>query len=545
MTYPHFPFLPRVFSMLASTESSCIFPSPSCIKIMVQERGCLRLRSTMDFSQATGAAATSQYNIFNLTKSPAMPDSNAPNHRNTHNDDGHENNRLNYGVSDIHHEALSSDSGLGSQDSSPESLSSQSSESSGDDYPMEDVSQPPEEPNVSRPTELDSYNNPTRAEVLLPELAMHRYFTFPKDWNQAVPKLDLANSGFFFNHAQDAIQCFFCKVKISGYMNTSNVNTKHRELCPSCPLMTSAPSCSNIPIGDVTSYRYEANRLFSLLTTNWTAPIDVYDLAKSGFYWTGTSDNCRCVFCRLEVRGWETGDTADGEHRRWNSSCVFLNGRTVGNVPIGLELSPPPLANDEAGSMPMEQLGVTPINPPRHAEYMTYAKRVDSFRLWPLCMPQRPEQLAEAGFYYTGTGDRVICFQCGGGLKDWAENDCPWEEHAKWFSKCAYLLLKKGQAYITGMTRATPRSVTIQAAIEAAKHSQAAAEAYKNNSNTTIDSPNAARKPAVPPVQNKGHRDGVSSVWSHGVLHGLRHQGGQVPQLLHATSRIYTFKYIQ
>ncbi|KAF4525084.1 hypothetical protein B566_EDAN015963 [Ephemera danica] len=368
------------------------------------------------------------------------------------------------------------DSGLGSLlDSMSRNLSAQSSFSDL----SEDVSQPPEEANVSRPMELDSYNNPTLAEVLLLELAMHRFFTFPKDWNQAVPKLDLANSGFFFNHAQDAIQCFFCKVKISGYMNTSDVNTKHRELCPSCPLMTSAPSCSNIPIGDVTSYRYEANRLFSLFTTNWTAPIDVYDLAKSGFYWTGTSDNCRCVFCRLEVRGWETGDTADGEHRRWNSSCVFLNGRTVGNVPIGLELSPsPPLANEDIEAdtnniryfaasngeqMNMEQLGVTSINPPHNVEYMTFAKRFYSFEsVWPgESMSQKPKQLAEAGFYYTGLGDRVKCLSCGGAIKNFAGRRCdPYVEHAKWFPHCRDALLQlKGTTTIPSNKKGAIASV--------------------------------------------------------------------------------------
>jgi hypothetical protein len=53
----------------------------------------------------------------------------------------------------------------------------------------------------------------------------------------------------------------------------------------------------------------------------------------------------------------------------------------------------------------------------------------------------------------TGAGDRVICFQCGGGLKDWAENDKPWEEHAKWFSKCPYLMLKKGADFISNATK--------------------------------------------------------------------------------------------
>lgn len=30
-----------------------------------------------------------------------------------------------------------------------------------------------------------------------------------------------------------------------------------------------------------------------------------------------------------------------------------------------------------------------------------------------------------------GVGDRVLCFRCGEGLKDWQPEEDPWEEHAK------------------------------------------------------------------------------------------------------------------
>jgi hypothetical protein len=47
-----------------------------------------------------------------------------------------------------------------------------------------------------------------------------------------------------------------------------------------------------------------------------------------------------------------------------------------------------------------------------------------------LVLKQRPQELSDAGFYYSGKGDRVCCFSCGGGLKDWEEGDNPWEQHA-------------------------------------------------------------------------------------------------------------------
>jgi hypothetical protein len=199
---------------------------------------------------------------------------------------------------------------------------------------------------------------------LLLQMALHRLFTFPREWPISIPKLDLARNGFFLNLTQDAVQCYFCKFKIlrnSNYSTINDVDAAHRQISPNCQLMVNPNGSDNIPISDTSSYRYEAHRLFSLLNTNWTAPVDPYDLAKSGFYWTGSTDNCRCVFCRLDVRGWEPGDTADGEHRKWNSSCVFLNRRTVGNIKIGDELQPLPLMNDEAGFAPRSNFNITPF----------------------------------------------------------------------------------------------------------------------------------------------------------------------------------------
>lgn len=56
--------------------------------------------------------------------------------------------------------------------------------------------------------------------------------------------------------------------------------------------------------------------------------------------------------------------------------------------------------------------------------------------------------LSDAGFFYTGKGDQTICYHCGGGLKDWEETDEPWVEHARWFSKCPYVLAAKGKNFI-------------------------------------------------------------------------------------------------
>ncbi|XP_063361874.1 E3 ubiquitin-protein ligase XIAP-like [Cydia amplana] len=52
----------------------------------------------------------------------------------------------------------------------------------------------------------------------------------------------------------------------------------------------------------------------------------------------------------------------------------------------------------------------------RYPHYETLDSRLKSYKHWPPSLPTKPEELAEAGFFYTGTGDRTQCFFCGGGL---------------------------------------------------------------------------------------------------------------------------------
>ena len=76
----------------------------------------------------------------------------------------------------------------------------------------------------------------------------------------------------------------------------------------------------------------------------------------------------------------------------------------------------------------------------------------DRMRTFPSswCDQERPtpREMVDAGFYYKGSGDRVLCFYCGGGLFYWKPHDNPWYEHAKWFPMCEFVLKKQGVSYV-------------------------------------------------------------------------------------------------
>jgi len=104
----------------------------------------------------------------------------------------------------------------------------------------------------------------------------------------------------------------------------------------------------------------------------------------------------------------------------------------------------------------LELLGVSKTSGPVMPTYATEQSRLESFVSWPSDCPVQPEALAAAGFYSTGKSDHALCFYCGGGLRDWEDGDDPWEEHARWFSRCGFVYLYKGRDYVKKVLQKKP-----------------------------------------------------------------------------------------
>ena len=86
----------------------------------------------------------------------------------------------------------------------------------------------------------------------------------------------------------------------------------------------------------------------------------------------------------------------------------------------------------------------------RNTRVLQYEQRLISFKYWPLHQSvfQTKEKMAEAGFYYYGLGDHVMCFYCGCSLSNWEPFDDPWEQHALWAPGCVFVIVYKGQHFI-------------------------------------------------------------------------------------------------
>lgn len=223
------------------------------------------------------------------------------------------------------------------------------------------------------------------------------------------------------------------------------------------------------------SLRFEQERLETFIDwpVEWLSPAD---LARDGFYYLRTADHCACVFCRGIVGSWEKGDNPREEHRRHFPYCPFITGRPVGNIslahsniiyrttpeafptlPVGTDVcgsgrsksgSYPDSKPPEQADLVLASLGLPKHTGPKRKEYLSQKERENSFRYWPETVNQTPKTLSEAGFFYCGLSDHVRCFYCGNGLRNWEKDDDPWQEHARWYPECNYVIVKKGQEFI-------------------------------------------------------------------------------------------------
>ncbi|XP_040050101.2 baculoviral IAP repeat-containing protein 7 isoform X2 [Gasterosteus aculeatus] len=197
--------------------------------------------------------------------------------------------------------------------------------------------------------------------------------------------------------------------------------------------------------------RGEGERLRTFGRWPADAPVTSGELAGAGFFYLGPGDEVQCFCCGGVLKCWARGDLPAAEHRRHFPDCGFALGRPAGNVPLpaGSSDSVDGQLLSQLQRMTMDEQG-TPgqaVHPQLEAE----DTRVTTFHNWPAEASVQPDVLARAGFFYTGHGDNVKCFHCDGGLRNWEPGDDPWQEHAKWFPRCEFLIQERGQDYISNV----------------------------------------------------------------------------------------------
>ncbi|XP_053281532.1 baculoviral IAP repeat-containing protein 7 [Pleuronectes platessa] len=217
-----------------------------------------------------------------------------------------------------------------------------------------------------------------------------------------------------------------------------------------CHRMTDDRS-TMVPILEEPRMRRETTRLRTLQSWPADAPVTSGELARAGFFFRGPGDKVQCFCCGGILRCWVHGDSPAEEHRRHFPTCSFILGQAVGNIPlqVGFSDSVDGQLLSQLQRMTMDDQGTAgqAVYPEMEAE----DSRLTTFHNWPTEASIQPDILTRAGFFYTGHGDNVKCFYCDGGLRNWEPGDDPWQEHAKWFPRCEFLIQSRGQEYISNI----------------------------------------------------------------------------------------------
>ncbi|NXK90332.1 XIAP ligase, partial [Formicarius rufipectus] len=188
-------------------------------------------------------------------------------------------------------------------------------------------------------------------------------------------------------------------------------------------------------------------------------PVSASALAQAGFVYTGEGDKVKCFSCHTAVEGWSSGDSAVERHKQLSPNCKFITesaclednvdpvtqnyqhrtGNGSSNSALPCALDDPDLEADYL-LRTRQVVDMSDSLYPQNPAMCSEETRLKSFHNWPLNVQLTPKELANAGFYYTGVGDQVACFCCGGKLKNWEPSDRAWSEHKRHFPKCLFVL---------------------------------------------------------------------------------------------------------
>uniref|UniRef100_A0A096NYE4 Baculoviral IAP repeat containing 3 n=1 Tax=Papio anubis TaxID=9555 RepID=A0A096NYE4_PAPAN len=207
----------------------------------------------------------------------------------------------------------------------------------------------------------------------------------------------------------------------------------------------------------------ELYRMSTYSTFPAGVPVSERSLARAGFYYTGVNDKVKCFCCGLMLDNWKRGDSPVEKHKKLYPSCRFVQSlNSVNNSEATSQPTfPSSVTNSTHSLLPgTENSGYfsgsyssfpsNPVNSRANQDFSALMRssyhcamnnekaRLLTFQTWPLTFLS-PTDLAKAGFYYVGPGDRVACFACGGKLSNWEPKDNAMSEHLRHFPKCPFI----------------------------------------------------------------------------------------------------------
>nr|XP_039273397.1 E3 ubiquitin-protein ligase XIAP-like [Styela clava] len=277
-----------------------------------------------------------------------------------------------------------------------------------------------------------NFGNPDREDD---RLATFR--DFPQHRDSALPR-DLANAGFFFTGVGDVVKCFSCGNCVERMTRREDPRDRrfHRDDC----LHRNDLDERNVP------------------ATYPPTALPLHNFLRNG----GLSSSANTIQPTRERNEISEPMQQDEEifvipQQPSQPSCdVEPQDQAAEEQPADPE--PQGAAVGASSSAPEEEIfPAFECSDPFHAHMADPRERLRTFQgNWQANIGATPQNIADAGFYYTNERDRVTCWYCNGGLENWERDDDPWIEHAKWFPHCEFLLRHKGPDFVGAIAEQFP-----------------------------------------------------------------------------------------
>ncbi|CAC5373532.1 unnamed protein product [Mytilus coruscus] len=268
----------------------------------------------------------------------------------------------------------------------------------------------------------------------------------------------LAEAGFYYSGSGNEVVCFSCGVRYSSWRHYDSAFEIHKRISPNCPFISDEAvkhKEGNQNIVESVDNKIIEENIYqngSAETSSGkiSSPYDKIQRDKNyKDFVSGTSQlsnptdsrpNAETVATHgnLTNNNQNLASTSKREQQVQKSDTTSTGNKLKESTSFLMEGTP---------SSELLEIGVC-LDKAKYPKYAIRSKRIDSFDHWPSYLTQTPEEMATAGFFFTGIEDHCRCFFCGGGLRNWEPDDQPWTEHARWYPNCVFVRQSKGETFI-------------------------------------------------------------------------------------------------
>ncbi|VVC46145.1 BIR repeat,Zinc finger, RING/FYVE/PHD-type,Zinc finger, RING-type [Cinara cedri] len=169
------------------------------------------------------------------------------------------------------------------------------------------------------------------------------------------------------------------------------------------------------------------------------------EMANAGFYYTGTQDLVKCVYCPKAFQYWKPGDIPQVLHKRESPDCPFFKDSQGVKPNLDKEV-------DRFQNF-LYAIGVKQLFSvlEKNKSLTTFESRLNTFEDCTTYTGHDIFNLCKAGFYFMEgdeSEDKLLCFCCNQVLPSWKNNENPWIRHSHISPNCSFIQLTMGRQYV-------------------------------------------------------------------------------------------------